>query len=351
MREYGDLKRVIVGVDNYEKTKLVDKTIKLFFKDNLNDYYLSDYFSKYEVSEKIIEERQLDLNNLAKVLEQNNITVIRPNLCKRMKPVTTPDFKSNMYSNSNVRDLSIVIQDIIICSFSSVRSRFFENQLLYDILIQEIKNGRKVITPPLPTISLSKIDNEDWREFDTFDNKLYDDYEILFDCANCIKVTDNDIIMNVTNKNSYNGYKWLVSVLPTNIKVHPITLCDNHIDGTLLPIREGVFIANTCFLDKDIKHYLPNRFKNWKIINSNDKKYDKNIYDRDVLDIPQLATWEGIDQNVLSISDNTIVCQDTLNYCLDELYDNGFNIIPVKFRHGNIFGGGIHCSTLDLERV
>lgn len=350
MKEYGKLKKVIVGVDNFENTRLVDKTLKLFFKDNLHDYYLNDYFSQYEISDKIIKERQEDLNNLALTLEKNNIEVIRPNKCEKIKPVKTPDFKSILYSNSNVRDLSICIQDMIICSYSSVRCRFFENQLLYDILLEEIKNGKKVITPPLPTVSLSKIDMEDWREFDNFNKKLYDGYEILFDCANCIKVTDNDIIMNVTNKNSYNGYKWLESILPLNIKLHPITLCDNHIDGTLLPIREGVFIANTCYLKKDIKHYLPNKFKNWKIIESNDKKYDKKIFDKDMLDAPQLASWEGIDMNILSISDDTIVCQDTLDYCLDELYKNNFNIIPIKFRHGTLFGGGIHCSTLDLER-
>ncbi len=350
MKEYGKLKKVIVGVDNFENTKFVDKTLKLFFKDNLNDHYLNDDFTEYNISNKVIEERQYDLNNLAKTLKQNNIEVLRPNLCKKIKAIKTPNFKSIMYSNSNVRDLCICIQDYIICSFSSVRSRFFENQLLYEILIKEIKNGKKIISPPIPTVSLDKIDQEDWREFKTFNDNLYDSYEILFDCANCIKVTDNDIIMNVSNKNSYNGYKWLESVLPSNIKIHPITLCDNHIDGSLLPIREGIFISNDCYLKKDISYYLPEKFKNWKIIHSNSKKYDKKIYDNDLLTGPLLASKEGIDMNVLSISENTLIVNDKLNYCLDKLYENNFDIIPIKFRHGSIFGGGIHCSTLDLER-
>ena len=352
MNEYGNLKRVIVGEETYENTKYVDYTLKLFFKENLNDYYQSDEFIEYNIPDKIIQERKDDLENLSKFLSKNNIEVLRPTSQNKLKVVKTPNFKSVFYSNSNVRDLCICIQDYIICSFSSVRSRFFENQCIINILNNEIKKGKKIICPPIPTIHEDKIDNIEWRDFN-LDNKIlfYDNYEILFDCANIIKVTDNDIIMNIANKNMYNGYKWLRSILPLYINIHTICVCDNHIDGTILPIKEGLFLANTCFLNKEIRDLLPKKFKKWNIVESNTKKLSYEEYDNSFLQGPKLASYEGININVLSLNPNKILVQDNFNKKnIDELEKYNVESIPIKFRHSTIFGGGIHCSTLDLER-
>jgi glycine amidinotransferase len=352
MSEYGNLKRVIVGEETYENTKYVDCTLKLFFKDNLSDYYQSDEFVKYDIPGKIIQERKDDLENLSNFLEKNKIEVVRPKPINKLKVVKTPDFKSVFYSNSNVRDLCICVQDYIICSFSSVRSRFFENQCLLDILHDEIKRGKKIICPPIPTIHKDKIDNSDWKNFKLDDSILfYEDYEILFDCANIIKVTDDDIIMNITNKNMYNGYKWLRSVLPSKINIHIICICDNHIDGTILPIKEGLFLANTCFLNKEIRDLLPKKFKKWDVVESNTKKLSYEEYDNAFLDGPRLASYEGIDINVLSLSPNKILVQNTFDKKnIEKLEKYKVEVIPLRFRHSTIFGGGIHCSTLDLER-
>ena len=166
-----------------------------------------------------------------------------------------------------------------------------------------------------------------------------------------IKVTNNDIIMNVTNKNMYNGYKWLRSILPLHINIHTISISDNHIDGTILPIKEGLFLANTCFLNKNIKDFLPDKFKNWNIIESNNEKLPYEEYDNAFLQGPKLASYEGIDINVLSLSPNKILVQDTFNKRnIDDLEKYNVESVSLQFRHSTIFGGGLHCSTLDLER-
>ena len=222
---------------------------------------------------------------------------------------------------------------------------------MYEILMERMTSGTRVISPPLPSVSLDKIDEEPWQDFQLqTSNNYYKDKEILFDAANCIKVTDRDIIMNIGNKNAYNGYLWLKSNIPGNIKIHPVKMCDNHIDGTILPLKEGVFLANTCFLDINIKDFLPEKFKKWDIIISNEKKLDKHVYDQSFLTGPELATWEGMDVNVLSISPDTVIVQDTFKRGSDMLTKHGFNVISIPFRHSTIFGGGIHCSTLDLIR-
>jgi glycine amidinotransferase len=351
MTEYNTLKRVVVGVENYENSKIVDATLKHFFKDNLKDYYRDENFTSYNISNQCIEERKQDLDNLVNVLLNEGIEVVRPNECSRLKTVKTPYFNSVFYSNSNVRDLTLTVGDKIITSQTTVRSRYFENIMLNDILNNEIsKYDKTVISSPLASLQNDKLDFCDWREYVKIDDKKFEtNYEILFDAANCIKVTDSDIIMNIGNRNHYNGYIWLQRVLPL-IKIHPVYMCDNHIDGTLLPIREGVFLVNSCFLKNDIKNYLPKRFHNWEFITVNEKKLDPKIYDQLILTPPQLATYEGIDMNVLSISPNKIIVQNSAVHVIDKLDRCGFSVLPIQFRHGVLFGGGIHCSTLDLER-
>lgn len=351
MTEYDTLKRVVVGVENYENSKLVDVTLKHFFKDNLKDYYRDENFTSYNVSDECIEERKQDLDGLAQLLSNEGIDVLRPNSCNRLKSIKTPFFSSIFYSNSNVRDLTLTVGNKIITSQTTVRSRYFENILLNDILVEEInKHDKIVLSPPLASLADDKLDLCDWREYVKIDDKQFDsNYEILFDAANCIKVTSNDIIMNIGNHNHYNGYIWLKKILP-EINIHPVYLCDNHIDGTLLPIRDGVFLVNSCFLKDNIKQYLPKKFHSWHFIEVNERKLDPEIYDKLILTGPQLATYEGIDINVLSISPDKIIVQDSAVHVMDKLDKNGFTVLPVKFRHGVLFGGGIHCSTLDLCR-
>lgn len=351
MTEYNTLKRVVVGVENYENSKIVDTSLKHFFKDNLKDYYRDENFTSYNIPNKYIDERKCDLNNLAIFLQNEGIEVLRPLPCNRLKTIKTPYFNSVFYSNSNVRDLTLTINNKIITAQTTIRSRYFENTLLNEILYDEtLKYNKLLISPPLASLSDDKLDWCDWREYATLNNKHFDTrYEILFDAANCIKVTNTDIIMNIGNRNHYNGYVWLKQILP-KINIHPIYMCDNHIDGTILPIRDGIFLVNTCFLKHDIRYYLPKKFHNWEFIEVNEKKLNPKIYDELLLSGPQLATYEGIDINVLSLSPNKIVVQDSAVHVIDKLDKRGFEVLPIQFRHGVLFGGGIHCSTLDLER-
>ena len=63
-----------------------------------------------------------------------------------------------------------------------------------------------------------------------------------------------------------------------------------------------------------------------------------------------LASTRGMDINILSLDRKKIIIQDSAIKTIDVLDKNGFEPIPVQFRHSELFAGGIHCSTLDLER-
>jgi len=57
-----------------------------------------------------------------------------------------------------------------------------------------------------------------------------------------------------------------------------------------------------------------------------------------------------MDVNILSIDESTVVVNERAYGVKDILSKNGFDIIEVKLDNGEIFAGGIHCSTLDLVR-
>jgi glycine amidinotransferase len=57
-----------------------------------------------------------------------------------------------------------------------------------------------------------------------------------------------------------------------------------------------------------------------------------------------------MDMNVLSVDENTVLVNDDAHQTIHVLEQNGFTVVPVKLRHCELFGGGIHCSTLDTIR-
>lgn len=349
MTEYDTLKRVIIGRESLERTRAVDFTLKNFFKDNLAEKFHHEEFVSYELTDQVLSERREDLDAFADTLSRRGIEVVRPIEQKNIKHIKTPDFNSICMNNSNVRDLTLTLDNMIITTPPSVRTRYFEHTHLSDIFAREFHEHNKIIVghPPI-TLQQEKIDLDHWSNTRDYDQSK--SFEILFDAANCIKVTDTDIIFNATNYNNYNGYKWLKRILPSNINLHLVHITDNHIDGTILPLCEGVFLINSAFQNKPIKDLLPDKFKKWRMIEAMPDKLDPVVYDQTPLTAPRLATVNGMNINVLSIDSKTVCVQHDALIVKELLYKHGFDIIEVKLRHSVMFGGGLHCSSLDLER-
>jgi glycine amidinotransferase len=126
-----------------------------------------------------------------------------------------------------------------------------------------------------------------------------------------------------------------------------ISIADNHIDGELLCLKPGVFLLNPAF--KKIKDILPEKFRKWKFICP--EELTENIDVSEMTDMGlRLASSRGMDINVLSLDENTVAVNKRAVGVISVLEKNGFNVMPVKLDNGEIFCGGIHCSTLDLVR-
>lgn len=346
---YSQLKTCIVGIELDIPTRYVDETFRYFYQENLNRGLYEVYarkcgFTEYHINKEILDIRREQLDGLAKTLSDLNVKVYRP---KRIKPskIKTNNFDSYSSIANNVRDLTFVYKNYIIETPVFIRNRIFENEQLYDIFKTEVGDDIWI-----------KIPNSDLTEnsIDLFNYKLYRDFsnipirfQAAIDGAQFLPIDEHNVIVNVTTYNHYLGLQRIKSLFK-DTEFHIINQFDNHLDGSFTVLKEGVFLVGS----KHIKLFdnLSDKFKNWKIIvidTSEIKDIDMSGFsDKEI----KLASSAGMDLNVLSLNENTVLVNKRANVVIKKLEKNGFDVIPIQLDYGELFGGGIHCSTLDLLR-
>ena len=346
---YDTLKEVIIGRELEIPKRMVDFTFKHFYKSNLNQsvYEYNDLGDEYIINNEILQERIEDLDNMANVLEGLGVKVYRPDKLKKVILFNTPYFKSEISPANNVRDISIIIDDVLIETAPLVRNRLYENNALKNIFKKITDNYKcRWIVAPIPKLTENTIDLDNWRDARDFNN-IPERFEAALDGANILRL-DKDIIVNIGNYNNYLGFNWLKSMFPEK-NFYAVTLCDSHIDGTLVSLDKNTFLVNPNY--PEIWSDLPEKFHpkyGYKYI------YPKNTPERETKYLTdknlRLASDEGMSINVLSINNNTVMVQDDAIGTIEVLEENGFKVIPVQLRHSHIFAGSLHCSSLDILR-
>lgn len=333
--EYSKLKHVVVG------REFINDIDEIYYKE-FEDFYNLKNFNFKEYLEKVkknINERNEDIDNLAKILEERGIRVTRPS-----DPCN--NFLTDYFIGSNIRDIMFTIGDYIIITNSPMTMRSFEYSAYVSLLNSEIHN-KKIIQIPVLDRSLIKIDSEqyDYNIYDPEDFSDCSEYYPVFEAANIIK-HNNKLIMNVSNKNEYSGYLYLKRLLP--YEIYPVFIDKNHIDGALNILNDKVALA--CFDSNKIsfkrfKEKLPNFIQEMDII-----QLDKNPQGHDDAKNRVIASMGGMFINVLSLDKNTVITNKYALHINNELESRGFEVIKIQYRHPRLFGGGIHCTTLDIER-
>jgi glycine amidinotransferase len=344
---FGKLKEVIVGRELTLDKRTVDLTFKYFYKEALVDQNIFEMpFDKYRINSQILEKRIKELDDLANTLTSLGIKVHRPNIVNRIRKIKTPTFETEATSASNVRDLTLVYKNVILETPTFVRGRYFENMEMYSIFDQCYDNGNGGLWIKAPQTQLIKqtLDLVDWKEDRNFNN-IPNQIEMAIDGAQFLRI-GRDVIVNVATENHYKGLQWVKSFFP-DTHFHMVKLCDSHIDGNLICLKPGVFLCNP--INRNIRDQLPAKFKNWKYLYPENLTETIDVTKMTDLDI-RLASSRGMDINVLSIDENTVVVYNRAVGVIKILEENGFNVIPVQLDNGEIFAGGIHCSTLDLVR-
>ena len=343
--EWGTLKEVIVGNTYLANLPGLELSFKLFFHDNIfSDVFGNDVYSqkgkswKGEIKKEYVDEHEEDIDNMCKVLEGESIRVLRPTRLSGIQGFKTPYWKSGMVPALNIRDQAIIIDDEIIETTPQIRSRYFENDLLKSIFMDYFYKGSKWTHMPKPMLTDNSFDvsyqEKQGFEVEKQDNPYDIGYEIMLDGAQCLRF-NQDIVVNCSNKNHLLGVEWLKRHLTDRI-FHVIRMTDNHIDSTMLPLREGTLLVNPRKFKPD---ELPYFLKKWKRIVAPEPEHQDTL----------LAS-KYIDMNVLSLDPQKVMVSSSYTSLIRVLEKNGFIPVPVQLRHRRLFGGGFHCITLDTIR-
>jgi len=347
--EWGRLKEVIVGRELEIPERIMDLTFRVFYRSNLQHTQFTEY-KDYKISPIVLQERIDDLDNLAKVLEINGVIVKRPDRVTSSIGVSTPTFKSILSSASNVRDLTLTYRNKIIETPPLIRGRYFENIYLLNIFKEYFISGSEWVKAPNVLLTESSFDDEDWDAPRDFDSVDYAKWDLGIDAAQYLKI-GKDMLCNISTYNHFIGSKWVNQMLGEGVTIHMLdSMIDNHLDGTILPLRPGVFLVNESTLPKPIKEYLPDKFKTWKCISVDKGVKREKDYDTYNTPFVQLSSYRGMDMNVLSLDENTVLVNEDAQSTIEALEEENFKVIPIRLRHCELFGGGIHCSTLDTVR-
>ena len=356
--EWSPLKKVLVGSTFGKWSLLFDISLKQFYS-HINYMYLDAVDKNKNVfyKKQYIDELDEDVEELVSALKSLGIEVYRPIKYDKPLEITNGLWKSYILPPLNVRDLTTIIDDTILETAPMIRARYCENDMLKYLFNSHYRDGGNWLVMPRSTLADDTFDREykgKYKEFFITQTLSEDDktpipdcdipknLEIMLDAAQMLRF-DDDIIVNVANRNHALAIPWLKRNFP-NKRWHVIrNATENHIDSYFAPLKEGVLLVrNECFIDM-----LPDFLKKWKMIVA-PKPSMNNFPAYDLDDI--VLAGDYIDMNVLSVDGDKIIVNSLNPDMIKLLEQNGFTPVPVRHRHRKIFGGGFHCFTLDLYR-
>lgn len=336
--DWDPLEECFVGTATYSRFPPVDKSTHAYCFTT--EQYEDIKNIHGPVNQKIIDESNQDLDNLADTLKKLGVKVRRPMVKDHSKTFSTPDWQTTGYQTYSCRDLLLPLDNIIIDCASPMRSRYFETMAYRKFLYEVMQKGTEWISAPKPQL-LDEI-----YQTKNLDQPSVKNYEILFDAANIVRM-GNDLLYQVSNSGTLLGAQWLESILkPRGYRIHIAekfySFC--HFDSTVLPLRPGLVLFNGARLTPD---RYPSIFKSW------DKIYfpgDKIVDIGSSLPNGVITTSPYIGLNLLSVNEKLVICDINQTPLRRELGKHGIETIGLPMRHARSMSGGFHCVTLDTKR-
>jgi len=334
--DWDPLEEIIVGHAHHARVTLDRSQHSFSYADKTWDE-IKDM--EGPLPEWVIEEANEDIQGLVDVLESMNVKVHRPNVIDWNQEFSTLDWKSKGWYSWCPRDLILPLGDMLIETPSPTRSRYFETRLYDDILYKAFEDDALWVSAPKPRLLDDLYDIES----DVRGRSTLLDKEICFDAPNIVRV-GRDLLYQVSNSGNMKGFRWLKRLLePMGYRLHYSELYSYaHFDSTIIPLRPGLVLLNSSRVTPD---NCPEIFKNW----------DKIYFDDCIAQGCKVPGYHSpcspyIGLNILSVDENTIICDSAQEPLMRELEKYNITSVPVKFRHAMTLAGGIHCTTLDLRR-
>lgn len=306
--------------------------------------------------QRTIDAANAQLDNLARVLTERGIRVLRPDTSMNWNnSLKTPHFQINtQYCSTCPRDTMITLGNIILEATMSRRDRYFESMACRDIVLDLTQRDDRMLwkTAPKPTMR-DEMYNEAWwylKQKERY-SRMYsfefcvNESEPIFDAADIMRC-GMDIFIQLSMTTNRAGIRWLRKELePHGFRVHilrfPYDLAPSHLDCTFVPLRPGLVLTNPerpC-IKEDLKIFKDN---GWRFIEAPQPVNPERPWGS------QSSKW--LSMNVLVVGLNQVVVEEQETSMKKLLESEGFEVISVPFRDVYEFGGGLHCATWDIER-
>jgi glycine amidinotransferase len=298
------------------------------------------------------------LDNLAAILQKRGVRVDRPAPLDFSQTVMTPDWvQESMFGCMPPRDVLLVIGNEILEATMSFRSRWFE-YLCYRPLVEHYfaeDRDMKWEAAPKPRLTERSYKPGFWEEYGSLpveerlnkvrqNDLLLTETEPLFDAAD-ISRFGKDLFVQLSMVTNRSGVKWLRKHFPDH-RIHEVIFDEDgpfHIDATWVPLRPGLVLHNgeRTASPELIKFFHKN---DWDVVEGAQPTRNKE-------NLPALCFCsQWLSMNMLSLDPNTVFVEQSETAQMELLYHLGFEVIPVPFWDVAPFGGGLHCSTIDLLR-
>jgi len=338
--EWDPLEEVIVGTMEGASVPPWHVTLKATMPENHWDFYKKNGGKLFPAEQ--IKAAQLELDNLAHILEQEGVIVRRPDPVDFNRPYSTPDWKSEggLYS-AMPRDVLLVIGENIIEAPMPWRSRHHEVNSFRPLIKEYFNKGAKWSAAPKPQL-LDELYDYNYQEGSGNDpiNYVINDFEPVFDAADFTKC-GKDIFVLKSHVTNDAGIKWLQQHIGDEYIIHKIDCNDRHpmhIDTTFVPLAPGKLLIHPDRMNK-----IPEMFKSWDIM----KAPAPVMPDSQVLYMS--SKW--LTMNTFMIDSERILVEKNEKPTIEALKKFGMKPIPCSFYNFNTFGGGFHCATLDIRRT
>ena len=302
------------------------------------------------------------MDKFAKVMQERGIRVDRPTPLNFNQQVQTPDWvQESMEGCMPPRDVLLVVGNEILEATMSHRARWFEYLCYRPLLEQYFKDDPNCLweAAPKPRLSNDTYTMLDyiykfahvWSDEEKEQRMrarqwVLTDKEPLFDAADVFRF-GKDLFVQASSVTNAPGIDWLRRHFdPKGIRIHVVQFGGDpfpwHIDVDIIAPRPGLLLETTGYPPLTPEFHPLFKLNGWEVIDA--------ALPSSTEVVPHNYCSQWLANNTLSLDPKTICVEAGEVLLIEQLGKLGFNVIPVPFVRVAPFGGGLHCSTVDIYR-
>ena len=324
----------------------------------------------------MVDDANEQMDYFVQQLERHGVLVERIDIQPFMfnEPFSSPAgwTQLNAYGVNNLRDVTLIHGHYIVEATTSRRSRVYERFNLRPLFEEYFREDPELVhfSAPFPLLTEESYvpnyyyDFEQVWSHDDKRQKLHDwafqltEKEPLWDAADAMRL-GRDIIHQASCVTNRAGFDWLRRMFAElGIRVHlaefdtpgDLSKPDNyhpwHIDVDLVPLRPGLCMYNPDWPPRTPELWQLFEQNDWELVAAAPPTYK---HDNKVA-LYALSGQSWISMNTLSLDPSTVFVEAHETAYCEQLDRLGFDVIPIPYEKVIPFGGGLHCTTLDVYR-